>query len=67
MFGFPSTRAVEFRSVLQKGISFQVPRLVRGELKLESSQVLKFTVDCVGRYIEECFFGRMNAILITVP
>ena len=69
MFGLPLTGAVEFRAVLQKGNRVQVPRLVRWEFKLETSQVLMVTVDCVDRYIQkECFFGRMNEDgRITVP
>ena len=69
MFGLPLTRAVEFRAVLQKGNRFQVPKLVRWEFKLESRQVLKVTVDCVGHYIQaEYFFARMNSDgRITIP
>jgi hypothetical protein len=69
VFVLPLTRAICFRAVLEKGKRFQVPRVVRWEFKLESSQVLRVTVDVVGSYGQgESFFGRMNADgRITVP
>jgi bifunctional DNA-binding transcriptional regulator/antitoxin component of YhaV-PrlF toxin-antitoxin module len=55
--------------VLQKGNHIQVPKLVRWEFRLESSQVLKVRVDLVGSYVHsEYFFGRMNKDgRITIP
>ena len=65
----PLTKAVEFRAVLQKGNRVQVPKLVRWEFKMETSQVLKVKVNPVGAYGQkETFFGRMNGNgRITIP
>jgi len=39
----------------------QVPKLVRGQYKLESSEVLKVTVAIVGTLgIRECFLAKMQ-------
>jgi hypothetical protein len=69
VFGVPLTRAVEFKAVLQRGNRVQVPKLVRWEFKLESSQVLKVRVGPVGAHGQkEQFFGRMNSDgRMTVP
>jgi hypothetical protein len=69
VFGVPLTRAVEFKAVLQRGNRVQVPKLVRWEFKLESSQVLKVQVSPVSTYgRKEQFFGRMNSDgRMTVP
>jgi bifunctional DNA-binding transcriptional regulator/antitoxin component of YhaV-PrlF toxin-antitoxin module len=65
----PLSRWVGFKVVLQKGNRVQVPKLVRWEFKLESSQVLYICVKLVGSYGSgECFFGRMNRDgRITIP
>jgi len=65
----PLTSAVEFRAVLQKGNRVQVPKLVRWEFKMESSQVLKIKVGRASSYSEgERFLGRMNSDRrITIP
>ena len=69
MFGVPLTKAVEFKVVLQKGNRIQVPKLVRWEFKMETSQVLKVRVRQLGAYGQkEPFFGRMNEDgRITIP
>jgi hypothetical protein len=40
----PLTEAVSFKTLLQKGNRVQVPKLVRWQFKLETTQVLKVTV-----------------------
>ncbi len=61
MFDVPLTKAVEFRAVLQKGNRVQVPKLVRWEFKMETSQVLKVNVGAEGGYgLKEQCYSRMN-------
>jgi hypothetical protein len=48
----PLTRKLTFRASLQKSHRVQIPKLIRGEFKLESNQVLK-----VGFTIPEKFKG----------
>ena len=44
----PLSKSVVFKSVLKKGNRFQVPKLVRSQQKLNTSEVLKVTVSVVG-------------------
>ena len=45
----PLTERVEFKTMLQKGNRFQVPKLVRWKYKLESTQVLKVSITPANR------------------
>jgi hypothetical protein len=65
----PLTECVEFKSVLQRGDRVQVPKLVRWEYKLESTQTLRVSIwakGMVGGW--EVFYSRMDKSgRITVP
>ena len=65
----PLTDAVSFKAVLERRGRFQVPRMVRWQFKLESSQVLLVNVRPVGSFVaEEEFFGNMRRDgRITIP
>jgi hypothetical protein len=69
VFGLPLTKTVEFRAVLQKGNRIQVPKLVRWEFKMESSQVLKVKVRPLGAFGQkEHSFCKMSGDgRITIP
>jgi hypothetical protein len=54
----PLGRSVEFRAVLQRGNRVQVPKLMRWEIKLESSQTLKIKVSRLNEYDNECFLAE---------
>ena len=57
----PLTERVEFKTLLQKGNRFQVPKLIRWKYKLENTQVLKVSVAAAGTLGGwETFFGRMD-------
>jgi len=57
----PLTQRVSFKAVLQKQNRLQVPKLVRWEYKLKSSEVLKVTVTIhVGLLgVSESFLAKM--------
>jgi len=65
----PLTERVDFKAVLQKGNRVQLPKLVRWQFKLETSQVLKVTVTAVNVFGSwEAFFGKMDKSgRITIP
>ena len=65
----PLTDAVSFKAVLEQRGRFQVPRIVRWQFKLESSQVLLVNVRPVGSLVsEEEFFVNMRRDgRITIP
>ena len=65
----PLTEAVSFKCALQKGNRIQVPNLVRWQFKLETTQVLKVTVNVAGSYSgSESFYAKMSKDgRITVP
>ena len=57
----PLSQRVSFKTVLQKQNRLQVPKLVRWEYKLESSEVLKVTVTIVGFLgVRESFLAKMQ-------
>ena len=57
----PLSQRVSFKTMLQKQNRLQVPKLVRWEYKLESSEVLKVTVIIVGLLgVRECFLAKMQ-------
>jgi hypothetical protein len=61
MFRLPLSQRVSFKTVLQKQNRLQVPKLVRWEYKLESSEVLKVTVTIVGFLgVRESFLVKMQ-------
>ena len=65
----PLTECVEFKTVLQKGDRVQVPKLVRWEYKLESTQTLRVSVWATGTIGGwETFYSQMDKSgRITVP
>ena len=65
----PLTECVEFKTVLQKGDRVQVPKLVRWEYKLESTQTLRVSVWATGTIGGwETFYSQMDKRgRITVP
>jgi bifunctional DNA-binding transcriptional regulator/antitoxin component of YhaV-PrlF toxin-antitoxin module len=65
----PLTDAVFFKAVLERRGRFQVPRIVRWQFKLESSQALLVNVRPVGSFVsEEEFFANMRKDgRITIP
>jgi hypothetical protein len=67
----PLTEAVSFKTLLQKGNRVQVPKLVRWQFKMETTQVLKVTVKIeISHYssVLESFYARMGGDgRITVP
>ena len=65
----PLTGLVEFKAVLEKGYRVQVPRLIRWQFKLETSQVLCVTVKRAELFVnEEQFYGKMRSDgRITIP
>jgi hypothetical protein len=68
VFGLTLTKVVRFQAVLQRGNRVQVPKLVRWEFKMETSQVLRIRVNRAKAYDHEDFFGRMNKDgRITIP
>jgi hypothetical protein len=58
-----------FKAVLEKGHRVQVPRIVRWQFKLETSQVLRLTVRTAEPFVEEeRFYARMRSDgRITIP
>lgn len=68
MVCLPLSKEVSFKALLQCGNRVQVPRVVRWQFKLESSEVLRVTVKVEAGFVLERFFGRMNKDgRITVP
>jgi len=65
----PLTECVEFKTVLQRGDRVQVPKLVRWEYKLESTQTLRVSVWATGTIGGwETFYSQMDKSgRITVP
>jgi len=65
----PLTERVDFKATLQKGNRVQLPKLVRWQFKLETSQVLKVTVTAIKVFGGwETFYGRMDKSgRITIP
>lgn len=59
-FRLPLTQSVTFKTMLQKQNRLQVPLLVRWKFRLESSEVLRVTVNMAGMWgDEESFLARM--------
>jgi hypothetical protein len=60
---------VEFKVVMQRGSRLQVPKLIRWEFKLESTQVLRIALYFDGHWgTREEFFGHISKDgRITVP
>ena len=57
----PLNQRVTFKVLLQKRRRLQVPRVVRWQFKLETSQVMKVTLSVIGMVgTRESFFGRMH-------
>jgi hypothetical protein len=70
VIALPLTKAVSFKTLLQKGNRVQVPKLVRWQFKMEATQVLEVTVSVSAKYsaISESFYARMGKDgRITVP
>lgn len=65
----PLIERVDFKAVLQKGNRVQLPKLVRWQFKLETSQILKVTVTAVNVFGGwETFYGKMDKSgRITIP
>jgi hypothetical protein len=67
----PLVGAVSFKAFLQKGNRVQVPKLVRWEFKLESTQVLRVTLKVETSHftsVSESFYARISRDgRITVP
>ncbi len=61
VFGMPLSKAVDFKTVLQRGNRVQLPKLVRWQFKMETTQVLKVSVKPANSFCDwESFFARMN-------
>lgn len=61
MSRLPLTDAVSFKSALQKGNRIQVPKLIRWQFKLETTQVLKVSINVAGAMGNpESFYARMS-------
>jgi hypothetical protein len=59
--GVPLTEPVDFKTRLQMGNRFQLPKLVRWRYKLECDQVLRVKVSVVGSFGGwESFYARMD-------
>jgi hypothetical protein len=66
--GLPLTKAVSFKTLLQKGNRVQVPKLVRWQFKMDTTQVLEVMVKLSGSWDSESFYARMGVDgRITVP
>ena len=51
---------VTFKAALKKNHAFRVPKIVMGQFKLESSEVLKVTVSVVGLMgVRESFLAKI--------
>ena len=56
----PLTRRITFKTVIQKNNRFLIPILTRWQYKLESTEVLKVTVEVVGVIgVRENFLAKM--------
>ncbi len=57
----PLTRRVTFKAILKKRDLLYVPKLIRWQYKLESSEILRVTVSVVGAMgLRESFLGKMH-------
>ncbi len=65
----PLTQRVTFKAPLRKDSRLRIPRVIRGQFKLETNQVLKVTVTVAGTLgVKESFFGKMRKDgSITIP
>jgi hypothetical protein len=64
----PLTRAISFKTLLQKGNRVQVPKLLRWEFKMEPTQVLWVAVGLLESWKKEGFYAKMGRDgRITVP
>ena len=64
----PLTHSVRFKAVIGKGNRIQIPRLIRWEFKLESTQLLKAHIYLFGSGVDEIFYVKMNKDgRITIP
>jgi hypothetical protein len=55
------TEKVSFVTLLQKGNRIQVPRLIRWQFKLESSQILKVTMYAKNLFsMPQSFYSKMG-------
>jgi bifunctional DNA-binding transcriptional regulator/antitoxin component of YhaV-PrlF toxin-antitoxin module len=65
----PLTQPVEFKTRIQKGNRIQLPKLVRWQFKLETSQTLKATVTAANVFGGwETFYAKMDKSgRITIP
>ena len=64
----PLTQSVTFKVQLQNQNRFQVPKIVRWEYKLETSQILKVTLKVLDLGFYETFMAKMLSDgRITVP
>ena len=65
----PLDQNVTFKTPLRKNSRLRVPRVIRGQFKLEPTQILKVTItlaDTLG--VHESFFGKMRKDgIITIP
>ena len=56
----PLTQTVSFKTKLQAQNRLQVPKLVRQQYKLETSEILKVTLNIVGVFgVRESFMAKM--------
>jgi DNA-binding transcriptional regulator/RsmH inhibitor MraZ len=65
----PLTQKVSFKTMLQKGNRVQVPRVVRWQFKMDSTQVLKVSVTAVNVWSGwQTFYAQMDKSgRITIP
>jgi hypothetical protein len=57
----PLTHRVIFKTLLKKRDLLSIPKLIRWQYKLESSEVLRITVSVVGAMgVRESFLGKMH-------
>ncbi len=64
----PLTQKVTFRTSLEKGNRLQIAKLIRWQFKIESSQILRVTIDFLDLGKESQFFyakmGKDGRILV---
>ena len=57
----PLDRRLTFKTLLRKENRLRVPRVIRGQFKLEPTQMLKITLTlALGLGDKESFFGKMR-------
>ena len=68
-FRLPLTQRVNFKTALKKANRLQVPKLIRWQFKMETTEVLKVTINVVGLFFKtESFLTKMRKDgCITVP